>query len=784
MTAYIIKSSLSLIILFGLYWFLLRKEKLFVFNRFFLVLSVVFSLIVPFISIPVSFRVAPQVDKIITSENYFIPLISSPGVVSPEMNTSQQYSEQQPASVNFPSILLASYYAGVILFLIRFLKNISVIIHKMKQSEKIRNEGYRIVLTNDRIGPYCFFRNIFLNREDYLSGRIERELIIHETEHARQSHTIDIIFIELLKIFYWFNPVYILYDRAIRINHEYLADNGVISEKPDINSYADKLLSFVAGQNSISLTSGSNNSFTRMRLIMMMKSEPKGYIYGARVMMSLAMGLLFSLLLSFTQSENESPQSAISETGSQNEENIVRGTVVNEEGDPIKGASVIISGTSRQVSTDATGAFTIGNVPVNAHLIISSKGCVSQYLEPAFTSEMAVRMMLDKGNPESLLISSSFKNGPHPLILTNGRESDKRFDEIDKSKINGMMIIPGKEAVNVYGEKGKNGVIIVYLKKEISPGNASENLVRGIVLTEKGDPLKEATIVCTGPQKTPDGVTTGSDGRFAITGVEIGDSLVIGCFGYKKQTIVPDFSAEMIVKLTREALFPEIKLVNFRNPDFSPTQAFIVINGKILNRKDKLKVDIDEIKSVNVLSNMDALDKYGEKGKDGAVEILLYKKKPGFKVSNSALAAGTDPDTSKNRTVLHILGSPHNEKLIDIPVSDLKSLSMWTYPIPADTNKKSVRYLGITTRDFYKVKGSVVSTDGKPLPGVTITVTDNPVTVISDKNGRFLFEDVREDAMLEFYLSGYKPYYLITSTVVFTIDLKIELEKDSAGKDM
>ena len=60
MIVYILKSSLSLIILFGLYWFLLRKEKLFEFNRFFLILSVVFSLLVPFISIPVNFQTTIQ----------------------------------------------------------------------------------------------------------------------------------------------------------------------------------------------------------------------------------------------------------------------------------------------------------------------------------------------------------------------------------------------------------------------------------------------------------------------------------------------------------------------------------------------------------------------------------------------------------------------------------------------------------------------------------------------------------------------------------------------------
>jgi hypothetical protein len=82
--------------------------------------------------------------------------------------------------------------------------------------------------------PCCFFSNIYLNRDDYLKGRIDKELFDHELEHVRQSHTIDIILIELLKILYWFNPVHILYDRAIRINHELLADNEVLRDRSDI----------------------------------------------------------------------------------------------------------------------------------------------------------------------------------------------------------------------------------------------------------------------------------------------------------------------------------------------------------------------------------------------------------------------------------------------------------------------------------------------------------------------------------------------------------------------
>ena len=73
MTTYIIKSSLSLLLLFGLYWFLLRKEKLFVFNRFFLVASVVCSLLVPFISIPVNFQNTPRLENFIPTNNQITP---------------------------------------------------------------------------------------------------------------------------------------------------------------------------------------------------------------------------------------------------------------------------------------------------------------------------------------------------------------------------------------------------------------------------------------------------------------------------------------------------------------------------------------------------------------------------------------------------------------------------------------------------------------------------------------------------------------------------------------
>lgn len=320
MIAYIVKSSLSLIILFGLYWFLLRKEKLFEFNRFFLLLSVVFSLLVPFISIQVNFQTTPGLESFIPAYDYLIPeIITTDNIVPSEVNISQSNVEERTSVINISAILLALYISGVILFLIRFLRNIYIIMLRTKSSEKISFKGYRIVLTSDKTDPCCFFSSIYLNRDDYLNGRIDKELLYHEMEHAKQSHTIDIILIELVKIFYWFNPVHVLYDRAIRINHEYMADDGVISQDSDIKSYADKLLSFIACRSSISLTSGSNNSFTKKRIVMMMKPGSGSFIYGTRIAITICMGAVLFLLLSFKEQNEQSLQSNSSESSDQSE---------------------------------------------------------------------------------------------------------------------------------------------------------------------------------------------------------------------------------------------------------------------------------------------------------------------------------------------------------------------------------------------------------------------------------------------------------------------------------
>lgn len=310
MIAYILKSSLSLLLLFGLYWFLLRREKLFIFIRYFLLFSILLSLVLPFISIPVNIQTNEAQKNIITLLNGNLPAINYEQDPIADIS-KQQYTEADsiaealPAKISFSQILLIVYILGLILSLFRFTKNIFNIYRQIQLSESINFSGRKLVLIDNQINPYCFFNTIFVCKHDYLNNKIAKEFLTHELEHIRQSHSIDIILLELIRIVYWFNPILHLYSRAIRVNHEYLADSGVLRDTLDIEIYADKLLSLISNRETIPLTSGLNHSLMKRRLLMITKPKSKSIIYGLRISLTLCMILVFFLFLSFKPSNTQ-----------------------------------------------------------------------------------------------------------------------------------------------------------------------------------------------------------------------------------------------------------------------------------------------------------------------------------------------------------------------------------------------------------------------------------------------------------------------------------------------
>ncbi|TCP23605.1 beta-lactamase regulating signal transducer with metallopeptidase domain [Tenacibaculum skagerrakense] len=252
MIAYLIKSSICLLLLLVFYKLLLEKEKMHQFNRAYLLGSVLFSFLVPLYVINIYVPV----------ETLDFPLDFNGELLNREIL-------QQKKEISYWTIAGILSLVISTVFFVRFIVNLSKIILKIRQNTKIKIDNATLVLVEDLISPHTFWNYIFINKEEYKNEKLEEELLTHELTHVTQRHTIDVLLIELLKIIFWFNPLFYFLKKLIQLNHEFIADNKVIHLHKNISEYQHLLLNKAAWNNDYYLASNLNYSLTKKRLVMM-----------------------------------------------------------------------------------------------------------------------------------------------------------------------------------------------------------------------------------------------------------------------------------------------------------------------------------------------------------------------------------------------------------------------------------------------------------------------------------------------------------------------------------
>ena len=264
MILYLLKITLLMGLLLAVYHLLLGRERLHYFSRFYLVGSLLISLVAPLISI----------DASVTQ----IPTIESTPIEQLVKASSQtiQVEEAQPAAADRDSLsimllLIGAYLLVTVVLLLRLVLNIYSMYRMVNHNPKKAIEGATLVLLEGRMAPYSWWKYIFLQKGEYESGDVAPEIISHELTHIRQHHTYDILLVELLQVVLWFNPLVYLYKRVIKQNHEYLADQAVIAHHNNVHQYQHLLLDTIFRKNTPSLVSSINFSLTKKRLIMMTK---------------------------------------------------------------------------------------------------------------------------------------------------------------------------------------------------------------------------------------------------------------------------------------------------------------------------------------------------------------------------------------------------------------------------------------------------------------------------------------------------------------------------------
>jgi hypothetical protein len=150
-----------------------------------------------------------------------------------------------------------------------------VLLFSAAHSKKVSYHGATLVLTKDNMLPHSFLNYIFIDKQKFEQGTIEKEILQHELTHVNQKHSIDILLVELVMVFAWINPLLFLFRKAIMLNHEYLADDAVVHTYNNTESYRLLLFNTVSQNNNLVLSSPFNYLITKKRLIMMTKNTSR-----------------------------------------------------------------------------------------------------------------------------------------------------------------------------------------------------------------------------------------------------------------------------------------------------------------------------------------------------------------------------------------------------------------------------------------------------------------------------------------------------------------------------
>ncbi|WP_315816798.1 hypothetical protein [Paraflavitalea speifideaquila] len=167
--------------------------------------SILFSLLVPYLS----FQVTQHTPDVL--ENIYLPAIipitqeQAPEVTNPPVEAAR--------TIPFSLIALIIYVLVTFILLVRFIRNLYRIRQAITGNKVLHYHEAWLILVNKDIPAHSFLQYVFMSSADYNDPHTRNALLTHELSHVRQKHSWDILFLELLQVFYWFNPIYFFYKK-------------------------------------------------------------------------------------------------------------------------------------------------------------------------------------------------------------------------------------------------------------------------------------------------------------------------------------------------------------------------------------------------------------------------------------------------------------------------------------------------------------------------------------------------------------------------------------------
>ncbi|MBA0883112.1 M56 family metallopeptidase [Flavobacterium undicola] len=616
---YLIKASGLIALFYFAYFLLLRKETFFSANRWFLLLGLITSSVLPLFFITKIIWIEPTTDSFDWSN---IPVTTSIATPEPE--------------IDWYLILGYVYFIGIAISLLKLVFDFKSLIQLLKGKTIQQQGNFKLIDLAENIAPFSYFNYIVYNSSLYTVVELEN-ILEHEKVHSQQKHSLDVLISRLFCVFFWFNPLIWLYKKAIAQNLEFIADSEAAKKITDKKAYQLTLLKITTQENCVALTNHFYQSLIKKRIVMLNKNQSKKWNSWKYITVFPALvAFVFLFQIEVVAQEKVAPKQE-NETKSESIK-LTSFKIRKDLKSLAKGKEIYINGEKStkddlaKLDPKEIESIDIAKINNKEAILITPKNLI----KPVNITEKTIYIdgvkstndefsKLDKNSIDKIDVNT-FENSVR--IAT---KKTKEFKSTNENKENGKNKVveenttgyttPAfdyKKALILIDGKESNYETFLQIKSEkikivnVGPFESASEEMKKNILAKYGEKARNGVLEAYTYNKNDENVLKSLPHK-TVKGFQI----------LKQDQKVNEWKVEAIPVTTNLKEF----IIEDKNTDYN--KAVVIIDGKVSTSKVLNKLNPNEIASISVRKITDAsqkekeavIQKYGENAINGVVEI-------------------------------------------------------------------------------------------------------------------------------------------------------------------
>ena len=262
MILYLLKLTLYWGLSYGFYACCLSKLTFFHLNRFWILVNLALGLLWPFV-LPISRAKSGGIWV-------QLPLVEIQANVLSQVQTTTSGWHSSQYFVYWPWVYgIISCY-----FFYRFTSGLLQIWQLKRTSSISHFDGHQVLMHDSINQPFSFSNALFLPKKHRFSDDELQQILRHELVHIQEKHSLDILFCEVLKCIFWWNPFIYFWKSSLQDLHEFTADFAVLRTYSP-QQYGRLLLSQVESNHQLAPVHSIFQSPIKKRIHMMTTSVSK-----------------------------------------------------------------------------------------------------------------------------------------------------------------------------------------------------------------------------------------------------------------------------------------------------------------------------------------------------------------------------------------------------------------------------------------------------------------------------------------------------------------------------